>query len=191
MKLRRKSIDRIHKIIYLISAKHITGLLCLKIFLNDYKVKFRVYILKAFRQHFTFLPAYCRIQSQKLTVLVCDRDIITVQNNKVTYTGAYNHFRSISSYASYTDDRNSGITEMIQHFFTYKHCSPFLPIVYHSFLRCDYSPFALPSSQMASISARVMSVRLRPLRMVCSSRYVKRRLNLAHVRSRAVSGFRP
>ena len=34
----------------------------------------------------------------------------------------------------------------------------------------NYRPFAFPSSQISSISARVMSVNIRPLRIVCSSR---------------------
>ena len=73
------------------------------------------------------------------------------------------HLSGITTYATDSDHSHKGITEMLQHFLSYQHCSPFLPIVHHS-------PLAFPSSQIASISARVISLRLRPLRIVCSSR---------------------
>ena len=59
-------------------------------------------------------------------------------------------------------------------------------------ITCDtYSPWALASSQMASICARVRSRKESPLRRVCSSRYVKRRRNFSELRLRAVSGSTP
>ena len=155
MQLRRKRVYSIDQKVYLIVPKNITGLFRFKILLDDHEVQFRIYILQTVSENVALRLSYRRVQCQKLPVLVCHRNVITVQDYKMPHTGTDNHFSGISAYATDSNHCHGGIPEMLQHLLPYQHRRPFLPIVYHN-------PFAFPSSQIASISASVISVRLRP-----------------------------
>ena len=168
MKLRGKRIDGIHQKVYLITAQNITGLFSFQIFFYDHQVKRRIDIFQACGKDITFRASYCRIQGEQLAVLVGYGHIVTVEDDEMAHAGTHNHFSSITTDATDTYDRHRGIAEMVQHFLPHEHACSFLPVVYH--IRFFYNPLAFPSSQIASISARVMSVSLRPCRMVCSSR---------------------
>ena len=155
MELRRQSIYRIHKKINGILSQDLPSLLGFKIFLDHNEIELWIYILETLRQHIAFRSSDSRIQGQKLSVLVCHRDIIAVKNDKVSDSCPYNHFCGIATYATYTYHGHRRVPETLQHLLPDQHRRSFLPIVHHS-------PLAFPSSQIASISARVISFRLRP-----------------------------
>ena len=134
MELRRKSIYGIYQKINLIFSEHLPGLFSFKIFLDHYEVKRRIYILEALCQHIALRLSDCRVQRQKLSVLVCHGHIVTVEDDKMTDAGTHDHLRSVTSYAADSYDCNGRVAEMLKHLLPHQHSCPFLPIVHATIL---------------------------------------------------------